>query len=72
MRYLPHTQKDIEAMLKVVGADNLDVLFSTVPDSCRRTEDPKLPEPLTEWELNRMMDGVSRTMGASYAHKVFL
>ena len=72
MRYLPHTQKDIEAMLKVVGAKNLDALFSTVPDSCRRTEDPKLPEPLTEWELNRMMEGLSRNVGASHTHKVFL
>jgi glycine dehydrogenase subunit 1 len=72
MRYLPHTHKEIEAMLEVVGAENLDALFSTVPDSSRRTEDPKLPEPLTEWELNQMMDGLSRTMGASHAYKVFL
>jgi glycine dehydrogenase subunit 1 len=72
MRYLPHTQKEIEAMLEAVGAENLDVLFSTVPESCRRTEDLNLPDPLPEWELNHIMERFSRTMGASHEYKVFM
>jgi len=39
MRYLPHTDEDIASMLKVVGADTLDDLFSTIPDDCRRPGD---------------------------------
>ena len=31
MLYLPHTSEDIESMLKTVGVDDLDALFSTVP-----------------------------------------
>jgi glycine dehydrogenase subunit 1 len=72
MRYLPHTHKEIEEMLNVIGAEDLDALFSMVPDSCRRTEVPRLPDPSTEWELDHKVEGLSRTMGASHDHKVFL
>lgn len=34
-KYLPHTAKDIEAMLKVTGAKSLDDLFSSIPKSLR-------------------------------------
>jgi glycine dehydrogenase subunit 1 len=38
MRYLPHTQQDIAAMLKAVGIDNLDGLFAHIPEDCRRKD----------------------------------
>ena len=47
MRYLPQTREDIDKMLQVVGVDNLDDLFSIIPEDCRRKEDLNLPEPLT-------------------------
>jgi len=72
MRYLPHTPEDIETMLKAVGAESLDALFSTVPDNCRRTGDLRVPEPLTEWALNELMEGMSRSLGAPPEYKVFL
>ena len=72
MRYLPHTQEDIEQMLQVVGAADLDALFSSIPDDCRRKDELALPDPLTEWELNGHMDGLAGLMGASPAYKVFM
>ncbi len=72
MRYLPHTQKDIDQMLQVVGAADLDALFAGIPDKCRRKEAMNLPEPLTEWELNGHMDNLAGQMGASPAYKVFM
>jgi len=72
MRYLPHTQKDIQQMLQVVGAADLDALFSSIPDDCCRKEEMNLPEPLTEWELNAHMDNLAAGMGASPAYKVFM
>ena len=48
MRYLPHTEQDIQAMLKVIGADSLDGLFATIPKSCWREEALDLPAPLSE------------------------
>jgi glycine dehydrogenase subunit 1 len=72
MRYLPHTRQDIEEMLQVVGASDVETLFSSIPDDCRRKEPMKLPAPLTEWELNGHMDELAAGMGASPAYKVFM
>jgi glycine dehydrogenase subunit 1 len=59
-------------MLKVVGADSLDALFSTVPEDCLRNDAPNLPEPLTEWELNAHMTMLSNNMAVSPQYKIFL
>ncbi len=72
MRYLPHTEQDINAMLKVVGVDNLDGLFAAIPKECRHTEALDLPEPMTEWELNTHMDALAADMAVSPAYKVFM
>ena len=72
MRYLPHTQEDIEQMLQVTGAADLDALFASIPEDCRRTDEMKLPEPLTEWELNGHMDCMAASMGTPPFYKVFM
>jgi glycine dehydrogenase subunit 1 len=72
MRYLPHTSEDIAAMLKVVGADSLDGLFSTIPDDCCSLVDMNLPEPLSEWDLNTHMGDLAATMAVSPEYKIFL
>jgi glycine dehydrogenase subunit 1 len=72
MRYLPHTQEDIQQMLQVAGAADLDDLFSSIPDDCRRKDDMNLPEPITEWELNGHMDCMAASMGAPPFYKVFM
>jgi len=72
MRYLPHTDEDIAAMLEVVVAENLDDLYATIPKDCRRTEDLDLPEPLTEWELVEHVSALARTMAVKPDYKVFV
>jgi glycine dehydrogenase subunit 1 len=72
MRYLPHTDEDISAMLKVVGVGSLEELFSTVPEDCRKKEPLNLPEPLTEWELDRHMASVATNMATMPEYKVFV
>ena len=72
MRYLPHTDEDIASMLKVVGADTLDDLFSTIPDDCRRARDLDIPSALTEWELNDLMDALSNSVATPPEYKMFL
>ena len=71
MRYLPHTDEEIASMLDVIGAKSLDDLFSAVPLSCRRTGGLNLPEPLNEWDLNRLMAGLSGTVAAAPEYKVY-
>ena len=72
MRYLPHTEEDISAMLGVVGVSDLDALFPTIPEDCRYQDSLKLPEPLTEWELIDRMRVLSGNMGAGPDYKVFM
>lgn len=72
MRYLPHTHDDISEMLETVGRRSLDDLFVTIPQSCRRTSEMKLPEALTEWELNALMEDLSEKNAASPEYRFFL
>jgi glycine dehydrogenase subunit 1 len=72
MLYLPHTSDEISSMLQVVGVDDLDDLFSTVPDDCRLKGDLDLPKALTEWELNSHMEALSKSMAVSPEYRVFL
>jgi len=71
MRYLPHTDEEIASMLNVAGARSLEDLFSAVPPSCRRNGGLNLPEPLNEWDLNRLMAGLSSTVAAAPEYKVY-
>lgn len=72
MRYLPHTPEEVSAMLSAVGADNLDELFAHIPEMCRRNTPLGLPEPLSEWELDRHMDGLSGTTAIQPEYMVFM
>ena len=72
MRFLPHTQEQIQHMLKVIGADSLEALFSGIPEECRRMRVMNLPQALTEWALNRHMDTLSATLAVSPEYKLFI
>jgi len=72
MRYLPHTEEDISTMLKVVGVDSLDGLFSTIPEGCRKRGSLDLPDPLTEWELDLHMASLADSMAARPEYRVFV
>ncbi len=72
MRYLPHTPEEIASMLEAVGVENLEDLYPTVPEDCRRGKALGLPAALTEWELTDLLRSLSATMAASPASKVFL
>jgi glycine dehydrogenase subunit 1 len=72
MRYLPHTPEDIQEMLQVVGVGRLEDLFAPIPADCRRQSELQLPEPLTEWELNRHMDALAGTMAVAPDYKIFM
>jgi len=54
--YLPHTEADIQAMLKRIGCGSIEELFSSIPDSMRHKGPLPLPEPMSEWELNEQME----------------
>jgi len=72
MRYLPHTEEDIASMLRTVGVERIDDLFSPVPPDCRMGEALDLPDALTEWELVTLMDKLAKTMATPPAYRVFM
>jgi len=72
MRYLPHTEAEIEEMLQAIGVKSLRELFSPVPESCCTLTHLDLPEPFTEWELDRHMQALAGTTAVSPDYKVFL
>ncbi len=72
MRYLPHTDEEISVMLHEIGMNRLDELFASIPESYRSMGPLDLPEPLTEWELNRHMDLLAADMATSQNYKVFM
>jgi len=72
MRYLPHTPEEVEAMLSTVGAGAIEDLFAHIPNACRRTKPLALAEPLSEWELDRHMDGLSGTTAIQPEYMIFM
>ncbi|MGD8470278.1 MAG: aminomethyl-transferring glycine dehydrogenase subunit GcvPA [Desulfobacterales bacterium] len=72
MRYLPHTPEDIAAMLKAVKIDSLEGLFAHIPEDCCRKEALKIPEYLTEWELNDHIDTLAGSTAVSPEYKIFM
>ena len=72
MRYLPHTQEDIAEMLKVIGVESIDDLFSAIPEACRSKEPMGIPSAMSEWDLNAHMDALSATMASSSDYRVFI
>ncbi|MDR3630446.1 MAG: aminomethyl-transferring glycine dehydrogenase subunit GcvPA [Desulfocapsaceae bacterium] len=72
MRYLPHTDDEIQAMLQVVGVEGLEDLFAPVPGGCRRKEAMDLPAPMTEWELKDHVRGLAAMMKVKPDFKVLI
>ena len=72
MRYLPHTQEEIDSMLKTAGKASLDDLFVSIPDQCRFKGELDLPRAMTEWELDDYMEELSSSMAALPKQKIFI
>ena len=47
-KYIPHTQSDIDEMLKAIGATTVDDLYSDIPESMLFKGDYNLPESMSE------------------------
>ena len=72
MRYLPHTQDDIDSMLKVTGHTSLDDLFNCIPDHLKTKQGIDIPEGLSEWELNAHMEELASQNIACKTYKCFI
>ena len=60
MSYLSLSDKDKKDMLAAIGVGSIDELFCCIPEAVRLKRDLCLPEALTELELARTIEGLSR------------
>jgi glycine dehydrogenase subunit 1 len=58
-KYLPHTAKDIEEMLKVTGAKHIDDLFSSIPKHLKLTKPYDIPHALSDDLLTKHMQDLA-------------
>jgi glycine dehydrogenase subunit 1 len=72
MRYLPHTQEDIDEMLAKTGHASIDDLFETIPDALKTKAPLDLPEGLSEWDLNAYMESLASANIACKDYKCFI
>ncbi len=80
MRYLPHTEAEVRAMLERIGVPSVDALFETIPSEVRLRGRLDLPPGLDEPTLMREMEALAAAneaaampcfLGAgAYAHHV--
>ncbi len=72
MRYLPHTQEDIDEMLAKSGHASLDDLFNTIPDALKTKDPLNIPQGLSEWDLNEHMEALASANIACKNYKCFI
>ncbi len=78
MPFIPHTEEDIQEMLKAIGIQQIDNLFDEIPESLRHVSLDGVPSGISEMELNRIArerarqdSGLTCFIGAgSYEHHI--
>lgn len=55
-KYFPHTPEDIAGMLKTIGINSIDQLYSDVPECIHFKNDYNLPEAKSETELRQYFE----------------
>jgi glycine dehydrogenase subunit 1 len=58
-KYFPHTEQDLEAMLKRAGVNTLDDLYTQIPSSIRFCGDYDLPPSASEVELRKVFHNLA-------------
>jgi glycine dehydrogenase subunit 1 len=70
MKFLPLSEVDRAEMLRAIGAPSVEALFNVIPNEVR--EEPKLPPPLSEIEIRRLMGGLSARNASARETAFFL
>lgn len=71
MRYLPHNNADRQAMLKTIGAADIDTLFADVPNEALNA-DFDLPDHKGEMEVERALGAMAAKNRAAGAGPFFI
>ena len=55
MPFNPHTENDVQAMLKTIGADSIEQLFDEIPQELRGVSLDHVPAGVSEMAITRLM-----------------
>ncbi|MCS7082156.1 MAG: aminomethyl-transferring glycine dehydrogenase subunit GcvPA [Bacteroidetes bacterium] len=65
MVFVPHTEEDRRQMLQAIGVADFEELLEPIPEALRLREPLRLPPALSEWEVSRLVTGLSeQNLGA--------
>lgn len=59
-KYFPHTQADIQEMLKVSDLQSMDDLYKEIPDSLKLKKDLNIPSSMSEIEVRNFFQALGR------------
>lgn len=59
MRYIPHTEDDIRAMLETIGVPSVDALFETIPASLQLGRALEVPSAMAEPDLREHLSALA-------------
>ena len=63
MAFIPHTEKDIAAMLAAIGCSSIEQLFDEIPKNLRVKSLAGVPAALNEMEIGRLMQERAKVDG---------
>ncbi len=58
--YIPATDRDTGKMLHAIGIESIDELYRQLPDKARLKGDLNLPKGMSELEVRRKIEGISK------------
>ncbi len=72
LRYIPHTDRDVEQMLDAIGSPSVEALFEGIPEKHRLTRPLDVPRALSEQELSRELAALAARNASTESHDWFL
>ncbi|MHC1481560.1 aminomethyl-transferring glycine dehydrogenase subunit GcvPA [Frateuria aurantia] len=57
MPFIPHSDSDVQAMLKTIGVGQIEDLFDEIPDELKQSVLRQVPAGMNEMEVSRLMRG---------------
>ena len=57
--FIPHSKSEIKEMLKYIGIDSIDELFSDIPESVRLSKNLAFPDAMWEQEVERLARNIA-------------
>lgn len=72
MNFLPHTDEDRQEMLKAIGVGSIEDLFADIPSQVRLNRPLDIPAALSEFELRKHLQELSKKNGDLNEYVSFL